>query len=65
MHGVQCENQADAADHSGGDNARMREFGVEAKDTKNQQNKKNIGLDDAREKLLPRGKFKWRADRAL
>ena len=43
----------------------MREFSVEAQDTKNQQHKKNIRLDDPREKLLPRGKFKWRADRAL
>jgi len=32
----------------------MREFGVNAENTKNQEHEKNIGLDNAGKKFLPR-----------
>src|SRR5260370_6141488 len=43
----------------------MRELCVNTKNTENQQHKENIGLDNARKKLLPGGKFKRFARRIL
>src|SRR4051794_713787 len=41
----------------------MREFGVETEHANNQQDEENVGLDDARKKLLSRGELKRHTQR--
>src|SRR6266699_1290384 len=55
MNRVERQNQADSANHSRGDDAWMRELGVQPEHPENQQDKENIRLDNAREEPLPRG----------
>src|SRR5260370_31891242 len=63
LHGLQREIQANAADEAWSDHSGMRELSVEAKNSKNQQHKENIGLDNAGKKFLAGRKFKRRARR--
>ena len=65
IHGVKCENQADTTDNTRSNHSRMREFGIQAKNTKNQEHKKSVWLDDPRQKLLPRRECKGRSHRTL
>ncbi len=53
LHRVQRQNQRDSADHSRGHGSRMREFGVQPQHTHDQQNKKRVGLHDARQEPFP------------
>jgi hypothetical protein len=55
MHRVERQNQADSTNHSRGDDAWMRELGVQPEHPENQQDKENIRLDNAREEPLPGG----------
>src|SRR6266481_5605791 len=57
VHGVEREDEADAADHAGRHHARVGELGVQTENTEDEKDKENIGLDDAREKFLPSGKL--------
>src|SRR5260370_36532322 len=63
IHGVKRENQANAADDSWSDHSGVRELRVNTKNSKNQQHKENIGLDNAGKKFLAGRKFKRRARR--
>ena len=55
VHGEQGQHQRDHTHHARSEGSRMREFGIEAQNADDQQNKKCVGLNDARKKLLARG----------
>src|SRR6266849_8138492 len=57
MHGVEREDEADSADDTGRHHAGVGEFGVQAENAEDEEDKENIGLDDAREKFLPSGEL--------
>src|SRR5450432_1129783 len=63
MHGEKRQHHADAADNAGRDQARVREFGVQAENTNDQEQEKYVGFDDASEKFLAAGQLEWGNDR--
>ncbi len=57
MHREKRQDKSNATDHSRREHSGMRKLNIEAKNSYDQQNKKNIGLDDSCQELLSSGHF--------
>ena len=58
MHVIQSKDHANSADDARRNDTGMRELRVQTQRAKNQQQKKDIGLNDSRQEFLARGEFK-------
>src|SRR5215467_6688615 len=54
MHSVKGQDDADAADHAGGNHSRMRKLRIEAQHANNEQYEENVRLHNAGEEFLAR-----------
>src|SRR6266481_7839062 len=59
MHRVERQHRANSADHARGDHAGVSEFGIEAQDADEKQEKENIRVNDTGQEFLTRGEMKF------